>query len=87
LTRGLGTKEANLARKSSGLTLASTMAADVGGVRLQMDAEVLLARLQTLQGRGDAARGHDKKAHKIVQAIEKSLVSSGLEARLRREVT
>ncbi len=56
---------------------------EIGRVRLQMDAEAALARLLEAQGQSDAARGHGAKARAIAEAIEKSLVSSGLEARLR----
>lgn len=48
-----------------------------------MDAQAALARLLAAQGQRDAAQFHDAKAHAIAEAIEKSLESSGLEARLR----
>jgi tetratricopeptide (TPR) repeat protein/transcriptional regulator with XRE-family HTH domain len=64
------------------LSRAAALAEDIGRVRLQMDAEAALARLLGAQGQGDAARRHGATAQTIAQAIEKSLVSSGLEARL-----
>jgi hypothetical protein len=66
------------------LSRAAELAEDIGRVRLQMDAEAALARLRGAQGRRDAARRHGAKAHAIAEAMEKSLASSGLEARLRR---
>jgi hypothetical protein len=48
-----------------------------------MDAEAALARLLGAQGQSDAAKRHGAKARAIAKAIESSLVSSGLEARLR----
>ena len=65
------------------LSRAAALAEDIGRVRLQMDAEAALARLPAAQGQRDAAQRHDAKARAIAEAIEKSLVSSGLEARLR----
>ena len=47
-----------------------------------MDTETALARLFTAQGQGDTAQRHVAKARAIAKAIEKSLESSGLEARL-----
>ncbi len=64
------------------LSRAATLAKDIGRVRLQMDAEAALARLFGAQGQSDAAQRHDTKARAIAEAIEKSLASSGLEARL-----
>ena len=65
------------------LSRAAVLAEDIGRVRLQMDAEAALARLLGAQGQSDAAQRHGAKAHAIAEAVEKSLVSSGLEARLR----
>ena len=47
------------------------------------DAQAALARPYGAQGQSDAARRHGTKAHAIARGIEKSLVSSGLDARLR----
>ena len=52
-------------------------------MRLQMDAQAALARLYGAQGRSDAAQVHGAKARAIAEVIENSLVTSGLEARLR----
>jgi tetratricopeptide (TPR) repeat protein/transcriptional regulator with XRE-family HTH domain len=65
------------------LTRASTLAAEVGRMRLRMDAEAALASLCAKLGQNDAARHHGHSAHGVMQAIENSLISSGLEARLR----
>ena len=65
------------------LSRAAALAEDIGRVRLQMDTQSALARLLAAQGQRDAARRHDARAHAVAQAIEKSLESSGLEARLR----
>jgi tetratricopeptide (TPR) repeat protein/transcriptional regulator with XRE-family HTH domain len=65
------------------LARAAALAEEIGRVRLQMDAQAALARLLAAQGQSDAAQFHDFKAQAIAQAIEKSLESSGLEARLR----
>ena len=64
------------------LSCAAALAKDIGRVRLQMDAEAALARLFAAQGQRGAAQRHDARAHAIAQAVEKSLASSGLEARL-----
>ena len=64
------------------LSRAAELAEDIGRVRLQMDAEAGLARLFTAQGQRDAAQRHGARARAIAEAIEKRLVSSGLEARL-----
>ncbi len=61
---------------------AAALAEDIGRVRLRVDAEAALARLLTAQGRRDAAQQHGAKARAMAEAIEKNLVSSGLEARL-----
>ena len=65
------------------LSHAAALAETIGRVRLQMDAEAALARLFRAQGQGDSAQHHGAKARAILEAIEKSLESSGLEARLR----
>jgi len=65
------------------LSRAAALAEAIGRVRLQMDAEAALARLFGEQGQSDAAQCHHAKARAIAAEIEKSLVSSGLEARLR----
>jgi tetratricopeptide (TPR) repeat protein/transcriptional regulator with XRE-family HTH domain len=70
------------AQAQAELSRAAALAAQVGRVRLQMDTQAALGRLYEIQGQGDTARSHDTKARAIAQAIEKSLLSSGLEARL-----
>ena len=47
-----------------------------------MDTEAALARLLAARGQCDAARLHGAKAHAIAKAVEESLESSRLEARL-----
>lgn len=79
--------EAWLAEKSypqaqAELSRAAALAEEIGRVRLAMDAEAGLARLFAAQGQPDTARHHDARARAIATAIEKSLASSGLEARL-----
>ena len=64
------------------LSRAAALAKDIGRVRLQMDVESALARLFMAQGQRDIAQRHSGKAGTIATAIEKSLASSGLEARL-----
>jgi len=64
------------------LSRAAALAEEIGRVRLQMDAEAALTRLYRAQRQNGAAKGHGAKARAIAEAIEKSLVSSGLEARL-----
>jgi tetratricopeptide (TPR) repeat protein len=65
------------------LSRAATLAEDIGRVRLQMDTQAALASLLVAQGQRDAAQRHGAKARAIAEAIEKSLESSGLDARLR----
>jgi tetratricopeptide (TPR) repeat protein len=65
------------------LSRAAALAEDIGRVRLQMDAEAALARLLRVQGQSAGAQRHGAKARTIAEAVEKSLVASGLEARLR----
>ncbi len=74
--------EMNVAPARSELTLAATMAAEIGRLRLRLDTESALATLCAKLGQGDAARRHDHSARNVIQAMENSLVSSGLEARL-----
>ncbi|HVC13066.1 MAG TPA: AAA family ATPase [Burkholderiales bacterium] len=79
--------EALLAEKAyvqaqADLSRAAQLAEVVGRVRLQLDVEAALARLSRAQGKSDAERRHDARARAITDAIEKSLVSSGLAARL-----
>ena len=64
------------------LLRAAELAEDIGRVRLRMEAQAGLARLFAAQGQRDAAQRHGAGARAIAEAIEKSLVSSGLEARL-----
>jgi len=64
------------------LSRAAALAEAIGRVRLQMNVESVLARLLAAQGQRDAAQSHATKARTIAQAIEKSLESSGLQARL-----
>jgi tetratricopeptide (TPR) repeat protein len=64
------------------LTRAAALADATGRVRLQWDTQAALARLCTAQGQPDAAQRHRERALAIRQAIEASLVGSGLEARL-----
>lgn len=65
------------------LSRAAALAEDIGRVRLRMDTQAALARLLAAQGQRDAAQRHGATARAIAEAIEKSLESSGLEARLR----
>jgi hypothetical protein len=46
--------------------------------------EAASARLCSAQGRRDAAQRHGAKARAIAEAIEQSLASSGLDARVAR---
>ncbi|MHB8534742.1 MAG: ATP-binding protein [Sulfuricaulis sp.] len=64
------------------LSRAAALAEDIGRVRLEMDAQSAWARLLAAQGQSDVAQRHGAKARAIAEAIEKSLESSGLEARL-----
>ena len=66
------------------LSRAAVLAEDIGRVRLQLDTHAALARLHGSQGEVELARRHDTKARTIAGAIENSLVSSGLDARLYR---
>jgi len=49
---------------------------------VQADAESALVRLLGAQGQRDTLQRHNAKAQAIADVIEKSLMSSGLEARL-----
>ena len=60
------------------LSCAAALAEQIGRLRLQMDVQAALARLFRAQHRSDAAQRHSAKARAIAQAVEKSLVSSGL---------
>ena len=64
------------------LSRAAMIAEDVGRVRLEMDSQAALARLLAAQGQSGIAQRHSDKARAIGAAIEQSLESSGLEARL-----
>jgi len=64
------------------LTRAATLADEIGRARLQMDTQASLARLLAAQGDGNAAQRHKARARVMAETIEKSLESSGLEARL-----
>ena len=64
------------------LSRAAQLAEDIGRVRLQMDAQAALARLHGTQGQRAAAQRHRTQARAIAETIEKSLESSGIEARL-----
>jgi tetratricopeptide (TPR) repeat protein/DNA-binding XRE family transcriptional regulator len=61
---------------------AAALAEDVDRVRLQMDTQAALARVLAAQGQRAAAKRHGATARAIAEAMEKSLESSGLEARL-----
>ena len=79
--------EAALAEKAyapaqAELSRAAALADATGRVRLQWDTQSALARLCAVQGQPEAANRHSERAMAIRQAIEASLVGSGLEARL-----
>jgi hypothetical protein len=74
--------ENNYVEAQAELSRTATLAENIGRVRLQMDAEAALTRLFKAQGQRDATQRHNAKARAIAAAIENSLVSSGLEARL-----
>ncbi len=61
---------------------AAALADTIGRVRLQIDAQAALARLFVAQGQDNAAQRHRERALAIAQAVEISLLSSGLTARL-----
>ncbi|MEQ1591681.1 MAG: AAA family ATPase [Thiobacillaceae bacterium] len=64
------------------LSRAAVLVENIGRVRLQMDTQAALARTLAVQGQRDAAKRHGIMARVIEEAIEKSLQSSELEARL-----
>ena len=64
------------------LSRAAKLAESIGRVRLQMDAETALASLFAAQGQRETEQRHRATALTIAEAIEKSLASSELEARL-----
>jgi len=64
------------------LSRAAALAQDIGRVRLQMDVEAALARAAGAQGQSAAAKRHGAAARTIAETIDKSLLSSGLEAQL-----
>ena len=66
------------------LSRAAALADATGRVRLQWDTQAALARLCAAQGQPEAAQRHGERAMALRQAIEASLVGSGLEARLSR---
>ena len=65
------------------LSRAAELADDIGRVRLRMDTQAALARMLAALGQRAAAKRHEATARAIAEAIEKSLESSGLDARLR----
>jgi tetratricopeptide (TPR) repeat protein len=67
------------------LACAATLAAQIGRVRLQLDAEGALARTYQTLGQGATAQRHRAKASVISAAIAHSLASSELEARVNHE--
>jgi tetratricopeptide (TPR) repeat protein/DNA-binding XRE family transcriptional regulator len=71
------------AQAQAELSRGAALAEDVGRVRLQLDLQSALARLFAARGLRDAAQHHGANARAIREVIETSLVSSGLEARLR----
>ena len=74
--------EKNYVGAQAELSNAASLAEAIGRVRLQMDVEAALSRLFEVQGQSEVAQGHGAKARAIAETIEKSLASSGLEARL-----
>jgi hypothetical protein len=64
------------------LSHAAALAGDIGRVRLELDAQAALARLLRAQGQSDGSQRHAANARAIAEAVEKSLISSGLELRL-----
>jgi tetratricopeptide (TPR) repeat protein/transcriptional regulator with XRE-family HTH domain/Cdc6-like AAA superfamily ATPase len=76
--------EQDYVKAQTELSRAAALAEEIGRVRLQLDTQAALARLFAAQDQRDAAQHHAAKAHGLTAAIEKSLVSSGLEAQLHR---
>ena len=68
------------------LSRAAALAASIGRTRLRWDTQVALARVCATQGARQAAEHHEAKAQEIAAAIDASLGSSELAARLRRPV-
>ncbi len=66
------------------LSRAATLAKEIGRVRLQMDAEIALARVLEAQSQRDAARHHAATARAIAEAIEQSLMASELDVPERK---
>jgi tetratricopeptide (TPR) repeat protein len=66
----------------SELARAAELAQGVGRVRLSMDVELATARLLTSQGQLRAASVRERNAADIRAALQRSLISSGLQARL-----
>ena len=75
--------EKDYAPAQAELTRAAALADATGRVRLQLDTQAALARLCAAHGQSDAAQRHGERARAIGQAIEASLVGSGLAARLQ----
>ena len=75
--------EKDYAPAQAELTRAAALADATGRVRLQLDTQAALARLCAAHGQPDAAQRHGERARAIGQAIEASLVGSGLAARLQ----
>jgi tetratricopeptide (TPR) repeat protein/transcriptional regulator with XRE-family HTH domain len=74
--------EKNFVEAQAELSRAVALADNIGRVRLQMDIQNTLSRLHASQGHRDTAQRHRTNAHAIAEAIDKSLESSGLKARL-----
>jgi len=74
--------EKDYVKAQAELSRAAALAEEIGRVRLQMDTQAALARLLAAQGQRDTAQRHGATARAIAEIIEKSLESSGLEARL-----
>jgi tetratricopeptide (TPR) repeat protein len=65
------------------LALAQSLADRIGRVRLQIDVQAALARASTALGEHPDAQRHQGRVRDLSRAIEASLGSSGLQARLR----
>jgi hypothetical protein len=72
-----------LAAAKKELDGAAALAEQTGRVRLQMDVQAALARLHGARGEKPAAIRHGNAARAIAEAIDMSLASAGLEARVR----
>ncbi|MDH4191778.1 MAG: AAA family ATPase, partial [Betaproteobacteria bacterium] len=75
--------ERDYAQAQRAFSRAATLAAEIGRVRLHLDAQIGLARLCAAQNQHEAAERHRNEAQALTRAIEQTLVSSGIEARLR----